>query len=234
MPQKDNDSEVRNRPGSASGRPSYLRGPLPQKKADAGSQVTDIREAKAKPRGSQDSPAQAKSEAAEDVELYNWKIWLLPRRPLVSAFVVASVIGSVALAYWTLPQIFFVGVITVILLNRLAPYLFPVRYIITEQTVGYKTFLARDIRTWDRFLTYREFPDGILLTHDTRTVRGRVREGIFLYYYEDGSNKDEIFRIVSSKLKPPSEAFADADEEKKKRGGLRAAFDRIRQLKSRD
>ncbi|HHY16875.1 MAG TPA: hypothetical protein GX524_02255 [Firmicutes bacterium] len=234
MPEKDSESNVKKGLDSASGRPSYLRGPLPQKRVDSDFREASDREAKSSTDRPEKSPAQSKGEVKEDVELYSWKIWLLPRRPLVSVLVVASVIGSVALAYWTFPQALFVAVITVILINRLAPYLFPVRYQMTEQKVGYRTFLARDVRNWDRFLTYREFHDGVLLTHDIRSVRGRMKESIFLYYHQDGSNRDEVLRVVSSKLKPPQEAFAEADMEKTKRGGLRAALERVRRLRPKD
>lgn len=216
-------------------RPSYLRGPL-SKKGDAEAKS----ESENKPgKGiTGESIPQAAKQEKEDVELYSWKVWLLPLRPGVSTLVVASVAGCIGLAYWAFPQFFFVAVMTLILLNRLAVYLFPVKYVITEQTVGYRTFLARDIRSWDKFLTYYKFHDGVLLSHDTRTVRGRMRQGLFLYYYPDGSNKDTVLEIVSSKLTVPEQAFSEKDErvekEKKERGGIRAAIERIRNIKPKE
>ncbi|HHY12434.1 MAG TPA: hypothetical protein GX529_07375 [Firmicutes bacterium] len=220
MPQKNEKSErEQGRPGTTAGRPAYLRGLMPRGKPDS-AEAKEV------------APVDKEEEAKEDVELYSWKNWLLPRRPLVSAVVVASLIGCIVLAYWAVPQLFFVAVITLIFLNRLAPYLFPVKFVLTEETVGYKTFLARDVRGWDRFLTYREFPDGVFLTHDIRTLRGRMKEGVFLYYYEDGSNRDEILRIVESKLKPLHEALSIEDEKREDRGGLRSALDRVRRFRS--
>lgn len=216
-------------------RPSYLRGPLP-KKGDV--EVKSEPQEKADAGAVENSVPQAAEEKGEDVELYSWKVWLLPLRPGVSALVVASVAGCIGLAYWAFPQFFFVAVMTLILLNRLAVYLFPVKYVITEQTVGYRTFLARDIRSWDKFLTYYQFHDGVLLSHDTRTVRGRMKQGMFLYYYPDGSNKDRVLEIVSSKLAMPERAFSEKDElvkkEKKERGGIRAAIERIRNIKPKE
>jgi len=219
MPRKNNDSQAeQSRPGKT-GRPAYLRGLRPREKPPG-----EIKEV---------APVEEEQEPKEDVELYRWTNWLLPRRPLVAVFVIGSLIGCIALAYWAVPQPFFVAVITVIFLNRLAPYLFPVTFVLTEETAGYKTFLARDIRNWDVFLAYREFPDGVFLTHDIRTLRGRLKEGIFLYYYEDCSNKDEILRIVGSKLKPLDEALSTEPDKKENKGGLRSAFERIRRLRSK-
>lgn len=223
--QKNDNEATKDRQRSTSGRPTYLRGPASQRKPDVDSQDTQTKEA---------TSVQEEDQITEDVELYTWTNWLLPRRPLVSVFVVASLIGCIALAYWAVPQYFFVAVITIILINRLAPYLFPVKFILTEQTVGYKTFLARDIREWDRFLAYREFPDGVFLTHDIRTLRGRMKEGIFLYYCEDCSNKDQILHIVESKLKPLDEAISAKDEKEKKKGGLRSAIERIRRIRRKE
>ncbi|HOP70049.1 MAG TPA: hypothetical protein PLF60_00105 [Bacillota bacterium] len=222
MPLKNKDSQAeQSRPGQTAGRPAYLRGLRPREKPPG-----EVKEA---------APVETheEQEPKEDVELYRWTNWLLPRRPLVAVFVIASLIGCIVLAYWAVPQPFFVAVITIIFLNRLAPYLFPVTFILTEETVGYRTFLARDIRNWDVFLAYREFPDGVFLTHDIRTFRGRLKEGIFLYYYEDCSNKDEILHIVSTKLKPLDEALSAPQEKKENKGGLRSAFDRIRRLRSK-
>jgi hypothetical protein len=216
-------------------RPSYLRGPLP-KKGDAEARSESENNAGKGITG--ESIPQAAEQEKEDVELYSWKVWLLPLRPGVSTLVVASVAGCIGLAYWAFPQFFFVAVMTLILLNRLAVYLFPVKYVITEQTVGYRTFLARDIRSWDKFLTYYQFHDGVLLSHDTRTVRGRMKQGMFLYYYPDGSNKDTVLEIVSSRLTMPEQAFSEKDElvkkEKKERGGIRAAIERIRNIKPKE
>lgn len=218
------------------GRPSYLRGPLP-KKSDVqleGETVAptteDLDEGSA-------AKVAKKDVQAEDVELYSWKVWLLPLRPWISVLVVASIIGCLGLEYWAFPQLFFVLIMAVILLNRLAVYLFPVKYVLTEETVGFRTFLARDIRSWDKVLTYYEFEDGVLVSHDTRTVRGRLKSGLFLYYYPDGSNKEQVLQIVKSKLKPPDEAFVEKDrlieQQKKEKGGVGSAIERTRKVKSK-
>jgi hypothetical protein len=145
--------------------------------------------------------------------------------------VVAVVLFSIYLAYWALPQILFVGLITFILLNRLAPYLFPVKYFLSEQRAGYKTFLAADSRPWERFFTYYKFPDGVLLSNDTRSIRGRLREGLFMYYGSE-TPVDEVLSIVASKLPAPEEAMKPKDEPQFK-GGVRSAFRRIRRFKER-
>ncbi len=210
-------------------RPSYLGGPgsasrlsgnepLPPEKGGTGSTA---------PEESSEAPK-------EDVELYSWRIWLLPRRPWVSALVVGVMILSLGFAYWAFPQVIFVVVVTLILLNRLAAYLFPVRYTLTEETVGYRTILAKDVRGWNRFFTYHQFPDGVLLSHDVRSIRGRLREGLFLYYNQDGSNKDEVLKIVQAKLKPPAEAGKKEGDGTQYKGGLGSALRRIRDFRKKD
>ena len=231
MSRKNKDSQAeQSRSVQTDGRPAYLRSLRPR-----GESLGAVKE-EAKEGAKEVAPVEQEQEreTTEDVELYRWRNWLLPRRPLVAVFVIGSFIGCIALAYWAVPQLFFVAVISLIFLNRLAPYLFPVTFILSEERVGYRTFLARDIRPWDAFLAYKEFPDGVLLTHDIRTFRGRMKEGIFLYYYEDCSNKDEILRIVSSKLKPLDEALTSGHKQKEEKGGLRAAIRRIRRFSSKD
>jgi len=184
----------------------------------------------------QSLPVETKAEpvvskpASEDKALYEWKIWLFPRRPMVSAIVVLVVLGSLALAYWTYPEPLFIAIIALILLNRLALYLFPVKYTIGEVTVGYETLLARDKRTWDKFFTYYQFPDGVLLAHDTRGLRGRLKEGLFLYYNRDLSNKEQILDLVKARLKPPKEAMRD-DQSSPSKGGILSAWRRVRRAK---
>ena len=95
----------------------------------------------------------------------------------ISVLVVASIHRCLGLAYWAFPQLFFVLIMAVILLNRLAVYLFPVKYILTEETVGFRTFLNRIFALGIKVLTYYEFEDGVLVSHDTRTVRGRLKSG---------------------------------------------------------
>ncbi|MGI6633501.1 MAG: hypothetical protein ACOX5M_10750 [Bacillota bacterium] len=167
----------------------------------------------------------------EDRVLYSWTVWLLPRRPLVSALVVGVLLFSIYLAYWALPQLLFVGLITFILLNRLAPYLFPVKYTISEQKAGYKTFLASDSRPWGKFFTYYKFKDGVLLSNDTRTVRGRFKEGLFMYYSSD-TPVDEVLAVIGSKLPEPEEAMKPKDDGQYK-GGVGSALRRIRKLRDK-
>ena len=207
-------------------RPSYLTGPVGSAKplpASGGSEIAPGRKKEA-----------VREEAKPDVQLYSWKIWLLPRRPAVSAAVVIALIGCVGIAYWALPQVLFVGIISLILLNRLAPYLFPVTFVLTEETVGYKTFLARDVRQWGRIFTYYQFPDGVLLANDVRSVRGRFREGLFLYFEAGGANKDEVLRVVQSKVKSPKEAVAPASGGHAYKGGVGSALRRIRKLRGKE
>ncbi len=204
-------------PGKSINRPSYLGGA---------------------PSKSQNPPAATKAESpaprpvSEDNVLYQWKIWLFPRRPLVSAIVVVVLLGSLFLAYWTLPQLLFIALIALVLVNRLAPYLFPVRYTIGESTVGYDTFMARDKRSWDKFFTYYQFPDGVLLSHDVRGFRGRLKEGLFLYYSRDLSNKDQILDLVKARLKAPKEALTEGQPAPNK-GGILSAWRRAKKAKER-
>ncbi len=206
---------------SASGksvvRPSYLRGGRP------GSIEPVI--------ATQEKPVEAveAKTVSEDKVLCQWKIWLFPRRPTVSAVVSIVIIGSLGLAYWTYPNALFISLIALLLVNRLAMYLFPVKYTIGEETVGYVTFLAKDKRTWDQFVTYYQFPDGVLLTHDQRGFRGRLKEGLFLYYHRDLSNKEQILDLVKTKLKPPKEVAREEPDPKK--GGLLSAWRRARRAK---
>ncbi|MGI6643961.1 MAG: hypothetical protein ACOX3V_08235 [Bacillota bacterium] len=205
-------------------RPSYLGGPRPSgtephlpEKGENG--VT--------------TPEESPETPKEDVELYSWRIWLLPRRPLISVVVISVMVLCLVFAYWAFPHVVFVVAVTIILLNRLAAYLFPVTYTLTEETVGYRTILAKDVRDWGRFFTYHEFPDGVLLAHDVRSIRGRLREGLFLYYNQDGSNKDQVLKVVQAKLSPPAEARKRKDDEGSYKGGLRSALRRIRDFRKR-
>ena len=141
--------------------------------------------------------------------------------------------ACIGVAYWAFPNILFVGIITFILINRLAPYLFPVNYIFTEQTAGYSTFMAKDIRPWNRVFTYYAFPDGVLLANDVRRVRGRMREGLFMYYETGATNQDQILDVVRSKLKPPEEAMAPKAQDENK-GGFGSAIRRIRKFRQKD
>ena len=156
-----------------------------------------------------------------------------PRRPGVSTAVVITLLACIGVAYWAFPNVLFVGIITFILINRLAPYLFPVNYILTEQTAGYSTFMAKDIRPWNKVFTYYEFPDGVLLANDIRRVRGRMREGLFMYYDTGAVNKEQILDVVRSKLRPPAEAMTpkSADDNK---GGIGSAFRRIKKFGQKD
>lgn len=216
-------------------RPSYLGGPSTARRpggqaADSSRSAGRVPEQSSSgARDGADKAAEQRQEAAEDKEIYSWKVWLLPRRPLVSVAVVLTLVFSIWLAYWAFPNSFFIAVISVLLINRLAPYLFPVKYVLREQTVGYTTFLARDIRPWSRFITYYKFKDGVLLSHDTRTIRGRFTEGLFLHYADDLSNKDQVLSVVESRLKPPQEALGPRDD-KAYKGGIGSAFRRIRNL----
>lgn len=213
------DKGKKERPQSR--RPSYLSG-------SAGT---------AKTASAQETAAPAKEEAAQvpalDKEIMRWKVWLLPRRPAVSVAVVVTLIACIGVAYWAFPNLLFVGIITFILVNRLAPYLFPVTYILTEQTAGYKTFAAKDIRPWSKMFTYYEFPDGVLFANDVRGVRGRMREGLFMYYELGAPAKDQILDVVRSKLKPPTEAMAPKPKAVGK-GGIGSAIRRIRKTKQKD
>lgn len=173
-------------------------------------------------------------EEKPDVTLSSWKVWLLPRRPAVSAGVVAALFACIGVAYWAFPELIFVGVITLILINRLAPYLFPVKYTLTEKTVGYSTFLAKDTRNWERIFTYYTYPDGVLLSNDVRSVRGRMREGMFLYYEPGATNKDEVLQVVQSKLRSPKEALAPAEGEQPFKGGIGSALRRVRKFRDKE
>jgi len=210
-------------PPRKSRRPSYLSGPGSPPPLSHGDPEST---------GGTPPPKESPPEPEEDRELLSWRVWLLPRRPLVSAVVVVILLFSIYLAYWALPQLLFVGLITFILLNRLAPYLFPVRYFLSEQRAGYKTFLAADSRPWERFFTYYKFPDGILLSDDTRSVRGRLREGLFMYYGSE-TPVDEVLSIVASKLPSPEEAMKPKEEPAFK-GGVGSAFRRVRRLRGKD
>ncbi len=213
----DKDSAPRPR----SRRPSYLSGPTGSAKAPAPAPVPEPKKEEA-------------PQLEEDTEILRWKVWLLPRRPLVSVVVVVTLLACIGVAYWAFPNFLFVLIITYILLNRLGPYLFPVTYILTEQTAGYKTILTKDIRPWSRVFTFYGFPDGVLLSNDTRNIRGRIREGLFMYYEDGAANKDQVLEVVKSKLKPPEEALAPKSNDKEFKGGIGSAMRRLKKLKDKD
>ncbi len=219
------DGQKDSRPGFK--RPSYLGGTGGPGKISQGESVTSNEQ---EPKTSETKKA---VEEKEDTKLYSWRVWLLPRRPLVSTVVIGVLVLSLILAYRTFPQVVFLLAVTLILLNRLAAYLFPVTYILTEKTVGYRALLARDVRDWTRFFTYQEFPDGVLLAHDSRNLRGRMKEGLFLYYDNESSNKDEVLKVVQAKLRPPAEAIQYDNQEKKGKGGFKSALRRVRDLKKK-
>lgn len=203
-------------------RPSYLSGPMGPRTSPGGD---------ARPPDDSAEKEKPVPEEVEDRELFSWSVWLLPRRPLVSAIVVCVLLLCIYLAYWALPEPLFVGLITLILINRLAPYLFPMRCFVSEQKVGYRTFLAADSRPWEKFFTYYKFNDGVLLAHDTRTVRGRFREGLFLYYGKDTPVED-VLAVIGSKLPSPKEAMKPKDDSEY-RGGVGSALRRIRKLRDK-
>lgn len=203
-------------------RPSYLSGP-------GGSRPLPAEEAK--PAGSGAPAEEPAPQEQEDRLLHSWSVWLLPRRPLVSAVVIAVLFLSIGMAYWAMPRLLFVGLITVILINRLAPYLFPVKYQISEQRVGYKTFLAADSRPWEKFFTYHTFKDGVLLANDTRSMRGRFKEGLFMYYGKDTPVED-VLATIGSKLPSPEEAMKPKDNIEYK-GGMGSALRRVRKVRGK-
>lgn len=208
MPDKDKEGPQGDIP-KRSRRPAYLGGaPSPEEAAKA-------------PEGP--------PEPEEDVVLLTWKVWLLPRRPKTSVLVVSALILAIYFTWRSVQQPLFVLVITGILLNRLAPYLFPVKYTLSKQKAGYKTFMAADMRRWERFFTFHKFPDGVLLANDTRTLRGRIREGLFMHYNTDMS-PDDVLSIVASKLPTPQEATRPKAGPKDK-GGVGSAIRRVRKLK---
>ena len=221
------------RPGDVSRRPAYLRGTGEQREHPGTSPKVE--------KNSEEATKEAGQRGAVLVEekdevLLTWRVWLLPRNPLKSAVVVFSLAGVIALAYWAVPSWIFVLLIAMLLLNRLAPYIFPVKYELTDATVSFKTYLASNTKMWKQLFCYREYPDGVMLMHDPRTVTGRMREGIFLSYDEELVHKDEILRIVSSKLKPVREALSGRPEATtiNPRGGLFSAISRIRRLRRKN
>lgn len=194
--------------GGAGKRPSYLEG--------------------SKKTVSKEKPVEQPKREKEDREIAAWSVWLLPRRPLVAVIVVGTLFLCFGLAYWAVPSFLFLAAVMAILLNRLAAYLFPTRYFLNENTVGYRTFLGKDVRNWSQLFTYYEYPDGVLLCLDTGTVRGRMGEGLFLYYSAGNQNEDEVLSEVKKRLKPPDRA--KAAKKKQFGGGIRSAWRRVRGL----
>ncbi len=207
-------SDNEGRGGRKGRRPAYLRGrsgALPR---------TEVQKPE---EPDKDEPKQPET---DDV-IYSWQVWLFRRRPLVSVLVVVTVLGSLLLAYWAVPQPMFIAVLALVMLNRLGPYLFPLKYRLNERTVGFTTFFAKDIRNWSDLDRYGEFPDGVLLSRDPASVRGRLKGTLFLYYYEDGSNKDEILRVIRDKV-VPLEARPKGDDDGTYKGGFKSALRRVR------
>lgn len=231
MREEESSGEGRSR--DISRRPSYLRG--------AGNRREDLAVSRKAEKVVGETGREAAQEGADRVDgkdeiLLTWHVWLLPRNPLKSVLVVSSLVGTIALAYWAVPQWLFTMLIAILILNRLAPYIFPVKYELKDATVTFKTYLASNTKQWNELFCYREYPDGVMLMHDPRTITGRMREGIFLYYDEKLEHKDEILRIVSSKLKPVSEALSGQPQRDKvsSRGGLLSAISRVRRLRQKN
>jgi hypothetical protein len=127
MPDTDNEQKPRSR------RPSYLGGPAGPAKAP----VAPARPSQVAPPKREEPPP-----PIEDKEILRWKVWLLPRRPWVSAAVVATVVASVGLAYWAVPNAFFVIAITLILLTVSGPSLFSRLLTSSRANGGNKTLFA--------------------------------------------------------------------------------------------
>ncbi len=231
MRQKESSSEGRSR--NVSRRPAYLRG--------AGTRREDLEAPRETEKAPDESGRKACQAAVDQVDakdeiLLSWRVWLLPRNPLKSVLVVSSLIGMVALAYWAVPQWVFTILIAILVLNRIGPYIFPMKYELKDATVSFRTYLASNTKQWNELFCYHEYPDGIMLMHDPRTITGRMREGIFLYYDEKLEHKDEILRIVSSKLRPAKEALSGRPQtaEVSSRGGLLGAISRVRRLRQKN
>lgn len=226
------ESSCEGRSSNVSRRPTYLRGMAVRRDVETS-------------RGAKEAVNETGKEAgqvagdqvdAKDEILLSWRVWLLPRSPLKSLLVISSVVGMIALSYWAVPQWVFTILIAILVLNRLGPYIFPMKYELKDVTVSFKTYLASNTKQWNELFCYREYPDGVMLMHDPRTITGRMREGIFLYYDEKLEHKDEILRIVSSKLKPAREALSGQPQraEISYRGGLLSAISRIRRLRQKN
>lgn len=231
MQKTESSSEGRSR--NVSRRPSYLRSAGIRRQDLEAPQETEKAPDESGKKGCQAAVGQVE---AKDEILLSWRVWLLPRNPLKSVLVVSSLIGMIALAYWAVPQWVFTILIAILVLNRVGPYIFPMKYELKDATVSFKTYLASNTKQWNELFCYQEYPDGIMLMHDPRTITGRMREGIFLYYDEKLEHKDEILRIVSSKLKPAREALSGKPQraEISYRGGLLSAISRVRRLKQKN
>ncbi|MBE3519495.1 MAG: hypothetical protein IMW97_04225 [Firmicutes bacterium] len=230
MQEKEGSSEGRS--GHVSRRPAYLRGTVPRRDVE-----TPLRAKEAVVETGEGAGRVAADKVDEKDEiLLSWRVWLLPRNPLKSVLVVSSFVGMLALAYWAVPQVVFTILIAILILNRIGPYIFPMKYELKDATVSFKTYLASNTKRWDELFCYSEYPDGVMLMHDPRTITGRMREGIFLYYDEKLEHKDEILRIVSSKLKPAKEALSGRPKagEVSSTGGLLSAISRVRRLRQKN
>ena len=94
MSRKNKDSQAeQSRSGQTDGRPAYLRSLRPR-----GESLGAVKE-EAKEGAKEVAPVEQEQEreTTEDVELYRWRNWLLPRRPLVAVFVIGSFIGCMLL-----------------------------------------------------------------------------------------------------------------------------------------
>ena len=189
---------------------SKPRPPRPDEESSEGTSRPPRRKKKKKPKPKA-PPEEKKPQPPveeEDEVLLQWSVHLFKRRRGISALVVGMVIMATYFGYWLFHEWFLSVIVVLISVGALSAYFFPISYTLSQRGMKMKNFLAREDKQWHEFWTYVHYPDGVLLAYDQRKLKGRVRQGVMLYYDDEGELKDKISEIVSPRLPSPEEVGA--------------------------
>ncbi len=160
--------------------------------------------AKRKEKEKEEPPA-----PVEDKILLQWSVHLFKRRQGISALVLALVAMATYFGYWLFDEWFLAVLVLLISIGALSAYFFPISYTLSERGMKMANFLAREEKEWKDFWTYVHYADGVHLSYDQRRLKGRVRQGVMLYYDDKKELKDTITEIVSTRLPPPEQVGLD-------------------------
>ncbi|MBI2874554.1 MAG: hypothetical protein HYY09_05665 [Firmicutes bacterium] len=82
-------------------------------------------------------------------------------------------------------------------LGSFASFLLPNEYRLTSRGILYKTPVTRILRSWEDFVAFRPYPDGVQLYFDPTRLKGRLQKGLFLFYR---GNEDEVLTILKDRV----------------------------------
>ncbi|MGE5560514.1 MAG: hypothetical protein ACM3XN_05590 [Chloroflexota bacterium] len=150
-----------------------------------------------KPVQPEPAPATASDDSAPGEVLLTWRVDRLRERPLVTAFVIATLAGLLAwlqsiTRVWPM-SLLLTGVVVV----SLAQFLFPTTYALHENGLVI-TNVRRDYKPWYRFAVMRVYPDAVQIGPRMAGVRARWNKGTLIYFGR--ADKDEITRIIRERI----------------------------------